>query len=82
MSHRVDQCAKLIPVGSGKNALDAAVLAYTSIACLRQHIQTTERVHCIITNGGDAVNGKQAQVAFADRYSCPRTCQHEMLHSI
>src|SRR3954471_22879131 len=29
----------------GKNALDAAVLAYMNVAALRQHIQSTDRVH-------------------------------------
>src|SRR5690606_35021229 len=29
----------------GRNALDAAVAAYTSVAALRQHIRPTERVH-------------------------------------
>lgn len=40
----------------GVNALDAVVMAYQSIAQLRQHIQQTERVHGIITEGGLAPN--------------------------
>ena len=40
----------------GRNALDAAVLAYSSIAALRQHIRPTERVHGIFTHGGDKPN--------------------------
>ena len=40
----------------GVNALDALVLAYQSIAALRQHIQVTEKVHGIITDGGQAPN--------------------------
>jgi amidohydrolase len=40
----------------GINALDALVLAYQSIAQLRQHIQSNERLHGIITHGGDAPN--------------------------
>ncbi|MCP5039965.1 MAG: M20 family metallopeptidase [bacterium] len=40
----------------GVNALDALVLAYQSIAALRQHIRSTERIHGIITNGGRAAN--------------------------
>jgi amidohydrolase len=40
----------------GRNALDAAVLAYNSIAALRQHIRPTERVHGIFTHGGDKPN--------------------------
>lgn len=40
----------------GINALDALVIAYQAIAQLRQHIQSTERLHGIITHGGDAPN--------------------------
>jgi len=40
----------------GRNALDGLVLAYQSIAALRQHIQAKERIHGIITRGGQAVN--------------------------
>ena len=36
----------------GVNALDAAVLAYTSISTLRQQMQPSWRVHGIITRGG------------------------------
>ncbi len=40
----------------GRNALDAAVLGYTSVAALRQHIRPTERIHGIILRGGDKAN--------------------------
>jgi amidohydrolase len=40
----------------GINALDALVLAYQSIAALRQHIKSTERIHGIVTDGGQAPN--------------------------
>lgn len=40
----------------GINALDAMVIAYSAIAQLRQHIRASERVHGIITDGGDAPN--------------------------
>jgi amidohydrolase len=40
----------------GLNALDAVVTAYQAIAQLRQHIQTRERIHGIITDGGLAAN--------------------------
>ena len=40
----------------GRNALDAVVQAYTSIAALRQHLLPTDRVHGIITNGGAKPN--------------------------
>lgn len=40
----------------GINALDALVTAYQAIAQLRQHIQPSERIHGIITDGGAAAN--------------------------
>jgi metal-dependent amidase/aminoacylase/carboxypeptidase family protein len=40
----------------GVNALDALVIAYQSIAALRQHIKAGERLHGIITDGGQAPN--------------------------
>lgn len=40
----------------GVNALDAAVLGYNAVAALRQHIGGDERVHGIITHGGDRPN--------------------------
>jgi amidohydrolase len=40
----------------GRNALDAAVLGYVSVAALRQHIEAAERIHGIITDGGDKPN--------------------------
>jgi amidohydrolase len=40
----------------GINALDALVIAYQGIAALRQHIKATERIHGIITDGGQAPN--------------------------
>lgn len=40
----------------GRNALDAAVLGYLNVAALRQHIRGDERVHGIITAGGDKPN--------------------------
>jgi metal-dependent amidase/aminoacylase/carboxypeptidase family protein len=40
----------------GRNALDAAVLGYVNVAALRQHIEPGERVHGIITEGGDRPN--------------------------
>lgn len=41
---------------AGINALDALITAYQAIAQLRQHIRPTERIHGIITKGGDAPN--------------------------
>ena len=37
----------------GKNALDAAVLAYNSIALLRQQLNPSFRVHLVIVKGGE-----------------------------
>ncbi|XP_014771841.1 xaa-Arg dipeptidase [Octopus bimaculoides] len=41
---------------NGVNALDAAVLCYQNISCLRQQMKPTWRVHGIIKNGGIAPN--------------------------
>jgi amidohydrolase len=38
------------------NALDAMILAFTSINALRQHIRRDARIHGIITDGGEAPN--------------------------
>lgn len=40
----------------GVNALDALVTAYNAIAQLRQHIRPDQRIHGIITEGGQAPN--------------------------
>jgi amidohydrolase len=40
----------------GINALDAVILAFTSINSLRQHIRADARIHGIITDGGEAPN--------------------------
>lgn len=40
----------------GINALDAAVQAYVNVSTLRQQLLDTDRVHGIITHGGDAPN--------------------------
>jgi len=42
---------------AGVNALDAIVLGYNGVAALRQHLRPgSEKVHGIITHGGDAEN--------------------------
>jgi len=41
---------------SGINALDAVVQAYVNISTLRQQLESTDKVHGIITHGGDAAN--------------------------
>ncbi|MEU3270278.1 amidohydrolase [Saccharomonospora sp. NPDC006951] len=50
----------------GVNALDAVVTAYNGIAQLRQHILPTDRVHGIVTDGGQAPNivPEQASAVF------------------
>jgi amidohydrolase len=40
----------------GINAADAMVIAQTAIGLLRQHLRPTDRVHGIVTKGGDAPN--------------------------
>ena len=40
----------------GINAADALTIAQTAIGLLRQHIKSTDRIHGIITKGGDAAN--------------------------
>jgi amidohydrolase len=40
----------------GINAADALTIAQTSIGLLRQHLLQTDRVHGIVTHGGDAFN--------------------------
>ncbi|MGW7689763.1 amidohydrolase [Streptomyces asiaticus] len=41
---------------AGRNALDAVVAAYQGIAALRQHMPRTDRVHGVITDGGQVAN--------------------------
>jgi len=40
----------------GVNAADALVIAQTAIGLLRQHMEPSDRVHGIVTRGGDAPN--------------------------
>ena len=40
----------------GINALDGLLLAYQAISNLRQHLRATERIHGVITDGGQAPN--------------------------
>lgn len=40
----------------GRNALDAVVAAYQSIAALRQHMLPVDRIHGVITDGGSKPN--------------------------
>jgi amidohydrolase len=47
----------------GINAADAFTVAQTAIGLLRQHIRSTDRIHGIITKGGDAPNVIPAHTA-------------------
>jgi metal-dependent amidase/aminoacylase/carboxypeptidase family protein len=47
----------------GVNALDAIMIGYQAIAALRQHIGRNERIHGIITDGGQAPNVVPARTA-------------------
>jgi amidohydrolase len=41
---------------AGLNALDAMIIAFSSIGLLRQQVRDSARIHGIITDGGQAVN--------------------------
>ena len=47
----------------GINAADALTVAQTSIGLLRQHIRDTDRIHGIVTKGGEAPNIVPAHTA-------------------
>ena len=53
--HGVSAHASAMP-HRGVNALDGLLLAYQAISNLRQHIRPTERIHGIVTEGGQAPN--------------------------
>jgi metal-dependent amidase/aminoacylase/carboxypeptidase family protein len=53
----------------GLNAVDALNISYVAIAALRQHIRQTERIHGIVTHGGDAPNIVRNRTTAA--YFCP-----------
>lgn len=59
----------------GRNALDAVVQAYTGIAALRQHLLPSDRVHGVITDGGQRPNivPERAAAAFYLRSAEPDT---------
>ncbi|MBW3604329.1 MAG: M20 family metallopeptidase [Actinobacteria bacterium] len=59
----------------GRNALDAVVLAYTGVGQLRQHMLPSDRVHGIITDGGQAPNivPERAAALFYLRSAEPET---------
>lgn len=61
----------------GRNALDAAVQAYTGLAQLRQHILPTDRIHGIFTDGGQKPNivPQRAALEFYLRSAEPDTLE-------
>lgn len=61
----------------GRNALDAVVAAYQGVAALRQHIPGTDRIHGVITDGGQAVNvvPERASAVFLVRSAEPESLQ-------
>ena len=72
--HGLSAHAAMMPF-LGRNALDAAVLAYTGVGQLRQHMLSDDRVHGIITDGGQAPNivPERATARFYVRSAEPET---------
>lgn len=70
----------------GRNALDAAVQAYTGVAQLRQHMLPTDRVHGIFTDGGQKPNivPQRAALEFYIRSAEPATLEEltRRMHAI
>ncbi len=63
----------------GINALDAAVMAYTSISALRQQMKPTWRVHGIITNGGVKPNIIPDKAALSYNIRAPTIAERDTL---
>ena len=63
----------------GINAADALVVAQTAIGLLRQHIRHTERIHGIVTHGGDAANVVPAHTSARYMVRAPTRAQLEKL---
>jgi len=57
MTHLIFSAHAGLSPWEGKNALDAAVLAYTNIGLLRQQIKPTHRVHGVFEGKDWAPNG-------------------------
>ncbi|WHX16050.1 amidohydrolase [Streptomyces malaysiensis subsp. malaysiensis] len=57
---------------AGRNALDAVVAAYQGVAALRQHMPQTDRVHGVITEGGEAANIVPARASLRLLIRSPR----------
>ena len=63
----------------GVNALDALVLGYNGIAALRQHIRSDEKVHGIITDGGQAETIVPERAAGRFKVRAPNAARLEAL---
>lgn len=61
----------------GRNALDAVNLAYTGVALHRQQLPPTDRIHGIITDGGERPNvvPERAEILFYLRSEHPESLQ-------
>jgi amidohydrolase len=59
----------------GRNALDAVVAGYQGIAMLRQHVPDSDRVHGVITDGGQRPNvvPETAEALYYVRSATPET---------
>ncbi len=59
----------------GRNALDAVALAYQGVGLHRQQMPPSDRLHCVVTEGGDRPNvvPGRAQVLFYLRSERPET---------
>ncbi|WP_171058163.1 M20 family metallopeptidase [Modestobacter altitudinis] len=59
----------------GRNALDAVVAGYQGVAMLRQHVPDTDRVHGVITDGGQRPNvvPETASALYYVRSATPET---------
>lgn len=59
----------------GRNALDAAAMAYQGLAVLRQQVPTSDRIQAIITKGGtrQSIITEEAEMKFYVRSKYPDT---------
>lgn len=63
----------------GVNALDAVVLAYTGISVLRQQLHPTNRVHCVVSDGGTRPNVIPGTAAMDCYIRCQTLQEADML---
>jgi amidohydrolase len=72
--HGLSAHASLMPF-LGRNALDAVVHAYDGVAKMRQHMLGSDRIHGVITDGGQRPNivPDRASAAFYLRSAQPET---------